>query len=109
MSASQRSLQPSRAQGMRKKSKDFRESLSLGETFHRVTRWYPSISEMPDEAIVLTMNGSTSVQGGTKSRPDSRLGVSSVNEFSEPSEPVLRVETKPERHNPKLLQANMKE
>ena len=113
MSASQRSasLVPSRMQAARKKSRDVRETLTTGEAYHRVTKWYPSISDTPEETVVLTVNGAVPSQGGTKSRTESRLGTSSTGDQLEPPpEPTTRTETRAEKAGSKLLQvSNLKE
>ena len=62
---------------------------SAGEVYHRVSRWYPSVSDTPEETIVLTVNGGSAGQtlGGkskTDGRNESRLGTSSSNNESEP-------------------------
>ena len=62
---------------------------SAGEVYHRVSRWYPSVSDTPEETIVLTVNGGSAGQtlGGkskTDGRNESRLGTLSSNNESEP-------------------------
>ena len=62
---------------------------NAGEVYHRVSRWYPPVSDTPEETIVLTVNGGSAGQTlGGKSKTDwrneSRLGTSSSNNESEP-------------------------
>ena len=70
---------------------------SAGEVYHRVSRWYPSVSATPEETIVLTVNGGSAGQtlGGKSTKADvrneSRLGTLSSNNESEPlaeSQPI---------------------
>lgn len=115
MSANQRGTAltaPSRSQATRKKSKDVRESLTVGEVYHKISKWYPSISDTPEEPIVLTVNGGVPTPGqtGTKSRTESRMGTASMTDQVEPApEPAPRPETKVEKAFGKLLQVNNKE
>lgn len=68
MSANQRGLeQPSRLQSLRKKSKDIRDGFKEEEVFHRISRWYPSVSDTPEEPIIFTTNGD--IPNINKSKP----------------------------------------
>lgn len=71
--------QAQRSQNLRKRSKDG-ESSTI-ETYHKVSRWYPSISNTPEEPVVYTVDGGIPGQAGIKSRSehrvDSRVGAGS--------------------------------
>ena len=47
------------SQASRKKSRDLRDLVPIGEVYHKVITWYPSISDHPDESRILTVNGDT--------------------------------------------------
>lgn len=70
-----------------------RKKSLTGEVYHRVSRWYPSISDIPKETIILTVNGGPTGQivGGkakADGRNESRVGTSStINESDHHPEP----------------------
>ncbi|KAF6025921.1 hypothetical protein EB796_015770 [Bugula neritina] len=111
MSAHPRSVtQIGRYQNARKKSRD--------EVFHRLSRWYPSVSDTPEEAILLMVNGGgSSVSGaGSTLPPKSRVDQhvlrteSRVLSVLETPDVISESLTKPEGGKiSKLLQFSMKE
>lgn len=89
----------------RKRSKDF----GLGESYHRIIRWYPSISDTPEEPIVRTVNG-VMTAGGSRARSErteSRVGTSSTQE-SDQAEPTNVSVTKHEMKSDKPSKSNLK-